>query len=67
LRVDWRCDDVSVAMDVIGFRDMSESEYEALYDAATDVSLPRETVDALIAAGRGVVARNAAVGEFRGS
>jgi NTE family protein len=67
LRVDWRCDDVSVAMDVIGFRDMSEGEYEALYDTATDVSLPRETVDALIAAGRGVVARNAAVGELGGS
>jgi glutamine synthetase len=37
-------------MDVIGFRDMSEGEYEALYDTATDVSLPRETVDALITA-----------------
>jgi NTE family protein len=59
------CEAISVAMDVITFRDMTPEEYEALYDAPTDVSLPRETVDALIAAGRGVVARNAAVAEFR--
>jgi hypothetical protein len=53
-----------MTMDVITFRDMTEPEYDALYDAPTLVSLPRETVDALVAAGRGVVARNAAVGEI---
>jgi hypothetical protein len=62
-----RCDDISLSMDVITFRDMAPAEYEALYDTATDVSLPRETVDALTAAGRGVVARNAALAEFRGN
>jgi hypothetical protein len=60
-----RCDDVSVTMDVITFRDMTAEEYDALYDTRTDVSLERETVDALMAAARGVVARNAALGEFR--
>jgi len=64
-RAGWRCDDVSVAMDVITFRDMETAEYEALHDTPTELSLPRETVDALIAAGRGVVARNAAVGALR--
>jgi NTE family protein len=59
-----RCDDISLRMDVITFRDMTEAQYEALYDTRTDVSLPRETVDALTAAGRGVVARNAALAEF---
>lgn len=59
------CEAISVAMDVISFRDMTPEEYEALYDTRTDVSLPRETVDALIAAGRGIVARNAALREFR--
>jgi hypothetical protein len=54
-----------MAMDVITFRDMTEAEYDALYDAPTQVSLPREMVDALVAAGRGVVARNAAVRELR--
>lgn len=60
-----RCDDITLSMDVITFRDMTAEQYEALYDTATDVSLPRETVDALTAAGRGVVARNAALGVFR--
>ncbi len=60
----WQCDDISLSMDVITFRDMTPEQYEALYDTATDVSLPRELVDALTAAGRGVVARNAALGAF---
>ena len=64
LRANWRCDDITLSMDVITFRDMESAEYEALYATATDVSLPRETVDALIRAGRGVVARNAALREF---
>lgn len=61
----WNCQHISLSMDVITFRDMEPAEYEALYDTATDVSLPRETVDALTRAGRGVVARNAALAEFR--
>jgi NTE family protein len=64
LRANWNCNDVSVAMDVITFRDMASEEYEALYDTPTELSLPRETVDALVRAGRGVVMRNAAVGEL---
>jgi len=62
----WNCQHISLSMDVITFRDMEPAEYEALYDTATDVSLPRETVDALTRAGRGVVARNAALRELRG-
>jgi NTE family protein len=61
----WRCDDISVAMDVITFRDMESAEYDTLFDTATDVSLPPETVDALIAAGRGVAMRNQALAAFR--
>lgn len=60
-----RCDDITLSMDVITFRDMEPAEYEALYDTATEVSLPRETVDALTRAGRGVVMRNAALRELR--
>jgi len=65
LRVNWRCEDIALSMDVITFRDMAPGEYEALFDTATDVSLPRDTVDALTRAGRGVVGRNAALAEFR--
>jgi NTE family protein len=65
LRANWRCEDIRVAMDVITFRDMTPEEYEALYATPTELSLPRETVDALIAAGRGVVERNAAVAALR--
>jgi NTE family protein len=61
----WRCRDLTVSMDVITFRDMAPNEYEALFDAPTAVSLPRETVGALIAAGRGVVARNETLAAFR--
>jgi len=61
----WNCRDISLSMDVITFRDMTPEEYEALYDAPTVVSLPRETVDALVRAGRGVVGRNAALAELR--
>lgn len=64
-RAGWDCTDLSVAMDVITFRDMAPEEYEALYDTPTELSLPRETVDALVRAGRGVVARNAAVAALR--
>lgn len=60
-----RCDDLTLSMDVITFRDMEPAEYEGLYDTATEVSLPRETVDALTRAGRGVVGRNAALAAFR--
>ena len=61
----WRCDDVSVAMDVITFRDMAPGEYEALFDTATDVSLPPERVAALIAAGEGVARRNTTLAALR--
>lgn len=65
LRANWRCDEITLSMDVITFRDMEPAEYDALYDTRTDVSLERETVNALTRAGRGVVQRNAAVAEFR--
>lgn len=61
----WDCRDISLSMDVITFHDMTPEEYEALYDAPTVVSLPRETVDALVRAGHGVVGRNAALAELR--
>ncbi|MGD9980711.1 MAG: patatin-like phospholipase family protein [Hyphomonadaceae bacterium] len=65
LRANWRCDEISLSMDVISFRDMAPEEYESLFDTATELSLPRETVNALVAAGRGVVQRNAAVEQFQ--
>jgi NTE family protein len=61
----WRCDDISVSMDVVTFRDMEPAEYDGLFDTATDVSLPQERVAALIAAGRGVATRNEALRAFR--
>lgn len=64
-RVPYFCQGITLSMDVITFRDMEPAEYEALYDTPTDVSLPRETVDALTRAGRGVVIRNAALAAFR--
>lgn len=60
-----RCEDVSVSLDVITFRDMTETQYAALYDTPTDVTLPPATVDALIAGGRSALERNAAVAGLR--
>lgn len=59
------CEEIRLAMDVVSFHDMTAAEYAALYDTPTELSLPRETVDALVAAGRGVVARSAAVRGLR--
>ena len=65
LRANWPCEDISISMDVITFHDMAPAEYDALFDTATDVSLPPERVAALIAAGRGVVTRNEALRALR--
>jgi len=63
--VDWSCREISVAMDVIAFRDMSPEAYDALFNTRTDVSLEPETVTALIASGRAAVAGNEAVRALR--
>ncbi len=59
-----RCDDVSVSMDMLSLRDMAPDAYAALYDTATDVSLPAETVTALIAGGRYTAEHNEAIAAF---
>jgi NTE family protein len=61
----WRCDDIRVSMDVLSFRDMAPDAYEALYATPTDVSLPAETVTALIAGGRYAAEHNAAIAALR--
>ena len=65
VRTNWACDDITLSMDVVTLRDMAPAQYEALYETRTGVSLPRETVDALIAGGRYAAAHNAALAEFR--
>lgn len=60
-----RCDDISVSMDVMSFHDMTPAEYEALFDTATDVSLPPDRVANLIAAGEGAAHRNQALAALR--
>ena len=60
-----QCENFSMTLDVLTFRDMTADEYRALYNVRTDVSIEADDVTALIAAGRGVITRNAAVREFR--
>jgi len=57
----WRCGGVSVTLEVVSLADLNAADYDALYDTPTLVTLPPATVDALIAGGRDVVTRNAAV------
>jgi NTE family protein len=60
----WNCRDFSVRLEVVSFRDMNGDDYRLLYNLDTDVSIDRELVTRLIAAGQDVAARNAALGEF---
>ncbi|WP_395645115.1 patatin-like phospholipase family protein [Terricaulis sp.] len=57
----WDCNAIDLSLETISLRDLDEAQQRALIDTATDVSLPRERVDALIAAGRSVAAGNAAI------
>lgn len=61
----WVCGDVSLSLEVISLRDLEEPRQTELLGTATEVSLPRERVDALIQAGRDVVTRNAVLGSLR--
>lgn len=61
----WACEDISLRLDVITFRDMSGDAYDALYEVRTDVSIEPALVTALIAGGREAVEVNAAVRELR--
>lgn len=59
----WDCRDVGFRLDMVSFADLPPKDYEELGALATDVSLPREKIDALIAGGRAAVAGNALVRE----
>ena len=54
----WNCRDVDFHLDIISFGDLTDERFRDLGKAATAVSLPKETIDTLIAGGREAVARN---------
>ena len=54
----WKCMDVDFRLDMISFADASDERFRDLGKAATAVSLPKETIDSLIAGGREAIARN---------
>lgn len=63
----WQCADFSVEMDVVSFRDMTHAEYCEFYDLDTSLSIEDQAqVDRLVAGGRGVARRNAALSRFAG-
>jgi NTE family protein len=57
----WDCKDVQFTLDMVSFADLPQADYEKLGAAPTQVSLPKELVDALIAGGRQAIATNKAV------
>ncbi len=57
----WDCKDVQFRMDVISFADLPEAQYKEFGAAPTQVSLPKELIDHLIAGGRRAIEINAAV------
>ncbi len=64
-RPGWDCKDVTFRMDMISFADLPRAEYEKLGAAPTQVSLPKEMVDALIAGGREAIDGNAMVSDLK--
>lgn len=61
---DWVCDDLSFNADMLSFRSFDAPRRDQLGAVPTRVTLPPETLDALIAAGRDGVAMNEAVRAF---
>ncbi len=55
----WTCNDIHIAVDMLSFTDFDETMRARLSNAPTRVTLPRETIDALIEAGRSGVKANA--------
>lgn len=60
----WNCEDIAVSMEVVSLHDLDDPW--PLIATETVVSLPAERVSQLIAAGRAVTERNAAVRALRG-
>ena len=52
-------------LDMISFADLPRAQYEKLGAAPTQVSLPKEMIDALIAGGREAIAGNAMVSDLK--
>jgi NTE family protein len=61
---DWNCRDVDIRLDMISFADLSDKRFADLGKAATAVSLPKDTIDNLIAGGREAMANNPEILKF---
>jgi predicted acylesterase/phospholipase RssA len=57
----WDCKNVDFRLDVITFADLPAAQFQKLGAAPTQVSLPKELIDDLIAGGRQAIATNEAV------
>jgi NTE family protein len=62
----WDCKAVDFRTDMISFADLPKAQFDELSKIATVVSLPKETVDHLIAGGKQAIAENALVKELAG-
>lgn len=60
----WNCKDVDIRLDMISFADLTDKRFADLGKAATAVSLPKETIDNLIAGGREAMANNPEILKF---
>lgn len=63
-RIEWRCDDVQVSVSRISFDDLTPEQAQQLHDVPTSLTLPQQDVDAVIAAGKDAMQRNAVVRNF---
>jgi NTE family protein len=62
----WDCKAVDFRTDMISFADLPKPQFDELSKIATVVSLPKETVDHLIAGGKQAIAQNPLVQELAG-
>ena len=56
----WNCNDIHIAVDMLSFADFDEATRARIGNAPTRVTLPRETIDALIEAGQTGIQHNGA-------
>ncbi|WP_338845070.1 patatin-like phospholipase family protein [Massilia sp. W12] len=61
----WRCDELEMTVGAVGFDDLDGALAERLRNMPTRLSLPKEDIDAAIAAGQSAVQRHPAFQRYR--
>jgi NTE family protein len=61
----WRCDDLEFMVGAVGFDDLDDADADRMRQMPTRLTLPREDIDAAIAAGKAAIERHPAFQRYR--